>query len=58
MFLGRPLRLAVYEGASDGMTFEYGEPPTQFSFYQDARIDNVARTLDGRLSAFIEELSI
>lgn len=52
-----PLRLAVYENASGGTTFEYDQPSTQFGLYQNAQIDGVARTLDGKLSAFVEELS-
>src|ERR1700722_2683199 len=51
-----PLRVAVYEDG-DGTTFEYDKPSTLFAQFRDAKIDEVARTLDDRLSALIADLS-
>src|SRR6202789_3478814 len=52
-----PLRLAVYENANDGTTFEYDQPSSQFGLFKDARIDAVAKKLDARLASLIEKIT-
>src|ERR1700722_2944845 len=51
-----PLRVAVYEDG-DGTTFEYDKPSTLFAQFRDPKIDEVAHSLDDRLSALIADLS-
>jgi uncharacterized protein (DUF302 family) len=47
-----PLRIAVYED-QDGTTFEYDKPSTLFAQFHDAKIDEVAHSLDDRLAALV-----
>ena len=52
-----PLRVILYENERGGSTFEYDKPTTLFGQFNIAAIDNMAASLDLRLSNLLTSLS-
>jgi uncharacterized protein DUF302 len=50
-----PLRVILYEDASDRAVFEYDLPSSLFAQFGDERVAEIGRELDSELEAVLEE---
>jgi uncharacterized protein (DUF302 family) len=50
-----PLRILIYENASGHTTVEYDLPSSQFGIFKNSKIDQISKSLDGKLEKLISD---